>query len=166
MNSQFSIYIVKTDRANPRHHGLHTNTSSHVITLTPSPGDQIEFVCRGEKNEIFTAVENGSLQTGGSASVIFYSETAQSPHKHVGIKITSHPGRATMLGEDGLEDAFGNSIAPLLCELLNRADWKYAPVEVEVAPLDQASEFQFQYQRDICGNGPEWYLVSNLAIVN
>lgn len=164
MNSSFTLYLVKTDKKNPRHHGLHTNTSSHVLTRRPSPGDLIDFVCEGEINRYFSAVENGQLQTGGYGWIALWSQTAEKEFDTVGLKITTHGGRSALLGEDGFEEAFGNSIDGVLLEMLNGAEWHYAPVTVEpfkITKEEEVTEYQFQFSRNVNGQGQGWTLKSD-----
>ncbi len=114
------LFFVKKDPQNPRHHGLHTNGSSHVLTRIPQPGDEIEFLLSPE------------IRRDG-VSLSPFSTTKASPYDPVKIKVVSHPGRSALLAEDNLDAAFGNEVlGELVCEILNGANWKYAPVEVEI----------------------------------
>lgn len=42
-----SLYVVRTNRTNPRHHGLRENTSRYVATFFPLPGDEIAYLLGG-----------------------------------------------------------------------------------------------------------------------
>lgn len=104
------IWVVKTDLKNSRHHGLRTNTAPHCLTAQPGPGDQIVAVIEGVWEF-----------TDGKLTVAQYEAWGE---------LRSHAGRSASLGEDGLEDAYGNDALALLApEILNGEGWQYAPCE-------------------------------------
>jgi hypothetical protein len=111
----FQLYIVETDPNNQSHHGLHTNTSPHLLARTPKPGDRIVATINGQM-EILPNGEGGwqrewlQLELEGD--------------------VTRHAGRSATLGEDGLEDAFGgDALESLVTEILEGdCCWNYAPV--------------------------------------
>lgn len=123
------IYIIKTNN-NPDHHGFHTNTSPYVLTTDPYPGDEIVYVLRGQVEKKYEGIylTEGSFQLGTHSLSSSVGEKTK-------IRILSHLGRSTLLGEDSAEEAFGNDcLVELVVEILNGKDWNYAPCEIEIIP--------------------------------
>ena len=107
---EWKLYIVKARQIPGT---MHTITSPHLLTESPGAGDEIVKVISGRKGldlerQIYTFA---SLRCNDG-------------------KLLSHAGRSAMLGEDGLESASGNdALEELARELLEGAEWRYAPVE-------------------------------------
>lgn len=141
-----SFYIIETDEENPRHHGMHKNTSPFVITANPNPGDNITYTLPFEIDKTFD--ENGQI-VNGTAEISCFSYTKEDRFQEVRIKVLSHLGRDVFLGEDGAEDAFGHDIlVDLFLEVLKGCDWGYAPVDIEIVPKPERGSDKLSKQYD------------------
>jgi hypothetical protein len=145
----FCFFLVKTDHTNPRHHGLRTNTSPYLITAEPGPGDQIaarfdgqiRWRLRPEKSQYADEIPGAIDWQMISAEAKLHLDDDDAAE----YVVASHPGRGPSLGEDMLEDAFGQPVmADLLREYLEawccpaeRNCWRYAPVVAEKKPQDE-----------------------------
>lgn len=135
------FFIVKAAEHHTRG-GLYRMTAPHVLTTRPGQGDLIW--ADGEAR--LALHEDGTLVVQAVATREEWAPYQDDPgHGHYerrAVRITSHPGRSAMAGEDGLEDAFGH---PVLCTLLaeqvhlvrgrlrrNPNVWRYATVQGEV----------------------------------
>lgn len=128
------LYVVHTDATNPRHHGLHTNTAPYLLTDAPGEGDRVFGVLDG-------ALECEALDDGSYRVVEAWSErvlkVGAGTYDAKYYRLATHAGRSAMIGEDGLEDAFGgDALAELLPELARAGrGWTYAPIDlVEIDP--------------------------------
>lgn len=142
-------YVVKTSATNPRHHGLRETRSEHVLTFNPTPGDQIVAVLVGRASWYYP--EDKSKPSDVSATLSLSSESATSSLDQVFVKITSNPGRSASLGEDGLEDAFGNDVLyKLVQEHLDGADWTYSSIDCDLIP-EPESDLEFdEWNKAVC----------------
>ena len=108
----WALYLVCTDPENPDHHGLHTNTAPYLLTQRPGRGDKIAAVIEGAK---FLTLDGCVLARLSSR-----------------VRLSGHPGRSALLGEDTLDEAHGrDALSGLVPELLTDATWQYAPVAAE-----------------------------------
>lgn len=155
-----NLYFVKTDPSNPNHHGaLHTNTAPFVLTTSPAPGDQVEYVLSGSYETQFVFVSENDQQrikrVGGQAELELFSHApkqADFQSKKKKLRVLSHLGRSVMLGEDGTEDAFGHDVlADLWLEILNGGRWSYAPcsLEIEEKPEDPDRRDEWRARRSL-----------------
>ncbi|MCG9890926.1 MAG: hypothetical protein MH252_07610 [Thermosynechococcaceae cyanobacterium MS004] len=141
-----SFYIIKTDQQNPRHHGLHTNNSPYVITTDPSPGDEIVYVLPFSVRRQYD--ESGQI-CGGHAQIDCSSYLKENQSDSVRLRILSHLGRASFMGEDGTEDAFGHDmLVTLFLEVLRGCDWSYCPIDVEIVPKPEHSSDKLSQEYD------------------
>ena len=160
-----NLFIVKTHPDQPFHHGgLHTNTSRFVMCAQPSPGDEICYALAWKGSLHFEIKEgSGGEAVSGKASLRAESYLPFS-RDTVQLRVTSHLGRSVMLGEDGAEHAFGNEmLGTLWCEVLNRAAWSYAPVQVEELPEPRFEDFPNGEGWDQAFK--EWYRSADLQAV-
>lgn len=141
------FYVVEV--APTRSYGsLHTLTAQHLLTARPSPGDRVFAV--------------GYVTHHNSTAGL--REYVEGAHDQDGLptryRVTSHPGRAPLLGEDDLDEASTSSLGTLAAELLNgEAGWVYAPVEL--VPMADDEEPRHVYLRFMDGAWcvvPESYL--------
>lgn len=135
----FNVFVIATDPKNNRHHGLHTNTAPHVLTTNPGTSDKIVAKLDGALWLTRELLEDNDsdFHCHKILKGRFTLDLTSSDGFDVNlVSFGSHPGRAPMLGEDGLEDAFGRDILPeLICEKLDEKTWRvetcgwnYAPV--------------------------------------
>jgi len=126
-----TAYIIKKKR----HHQvglMHDLTAAHLLTLSPERGDEIVA------NLPYRVIvrEDGSGQLEVDLHFEAFEMVGQREKSvEIFVQIASHPGRTPYLGEDGLEDAFGNRcLAKYLAEkyqIQNSeqvGDWSLAPV--------------------------------------
>jgi hypothetical protein len=134
---QFQLFIVKTREDAPRHHGLHTNTSEHLLARRPEPGD------------VIVAVLDGTRWVRGGVDRL---ET-EAIEVQLRGKVERHGGRSAMLGEDTHDEAFGgNALADLIPEVFAyECGWNYAPVQWTEGKLvrhnweaDESGEISFK----------------------
>lgn len=132
----WTIYVVEADSS--RSYGaLHTVTASHLLTQRPGPGDRIVAVLHGQRE--LAADGRGGYECV-AASLRWGDDR--------GFRLTRTAGRSAMLGEDGLEDAFGgDAIDQLVPEILRGDAWTYAPVEIEWEPEDGPEPWRPELRR-------------------
>lgn len=109
VSQSFPFYLVYTDQETESHHdGLHTNTAPFVLTFRPQAEDRIYATgsCHALEQEGTITLE---------AEII--RRNKRSLYGREVVKVLSDPGRSALLGEDGLEDAYGHScVIDLLAE--------------------------------------------------
>lgn len=149
-SSSRPVYLVEADPARHGRYSLHTLTARHLLTLRPAARDVI--YASG------TAMATWSDRSGISLWVELWREGADNPRDYTYFRVTSHPGRSALLGEDGLEDAYGHDVLtdlvaehldprpattsedgvaypPRLCwATIAGEPWRYAPVHVTELP--------------------------------
>jgi hypothetical protein len=128
-----NLYVVETQPFHENLGGLHSLTSKHLVTATPGPGDKIAAVirCRIGKAAAGWTI---AIARENKRFAIVHDEEALTPagrwvNQSFFPMLTSHPGRAPLLGEDGLEDAFGQLVLEELAfeKFALEKEWSYAP---------------------------------------
>ncbi len=183
-STDMTLYVVRTNPdINSPHHGLRSNTSEYVATFGPGAGDEIVYALHGrldtrlEPREIpnwdNTEVDQVWVPIDANATIDLESEviprhrTTESGNKYwvtsVALRFGSHPGRACTLGEDGLEDSFGQPILEdLFLERIGKLlglpeiarEWRYAPIEVtEEEDYDNIKRFSVSVKFAEAGKG-------------
>jgi hypothetical protein len=125
VQTQLNLYVVRPKKK-------HQTNAPHVLTTEAGlgAGDEIVFVADGY---YYRNVINGEWDGTGTAQLFFSEHEAGKTYADTCLELVSHSGRSAMIGEDGLEDAFGNPIlAKLWTEVLNKAEWRYAPCEARL----------------------------------
>lgn len=73
---------------------------------------------------------------------VIYAENPSGIDLNVGVFATTHPGRGALLGEDGLEEAFGRDAIESCLRSALHGDWRgeYCDVEFKILNDDDAFE--------------------------
>lgn len=115
------FFVVETSMERRPHHGLHTNTSKHVLTEVPKGGDKV-IDC--------IEVDQGCVVKNESLMVMMGKISLNSGYR---FGLGSHAGRQAMLGEDNFEHGTDDLLFQLIGEkLLGTRSWDYAPCELTI----------------------------------
>jgi len=140
-----NLYVVRTNRQKEDHHGMRENTAPYVLTPNVGPGDYIEYVLYGEETEAWDGRDGDVSRMDGWAEL----DTRINDNKEK-IIIISHLGRSPSIGEDGCEDAFGHDITTdLWLEVLDGANWNYAPCDIEIIAKPENKEERKQWRKPL-----------------
>lgn len=133
LHRSLSLFLVTTASGNHRHHGLHANGSSHVLTAHPGVGDVVDG-----RIEVSYAVEAGEIfPKAGTFRIDRYDSD-----RGAFARVTQNPGRSAGLGDDSLdEEAWeGDPLPELVREIFRGVGWRYAPIDVEWIQLEACSD--------------------------
>ncbi len=119
---------------------LRAHSLPHILTPCPEPGDEVIFVLRGSKTQIFQTVA-GQIEVSSERVEVERTATIwERRGDDAALEPVRYTARIRPAAAVSIDDTWQPTFADILIEALDGADWRYCGcdcqlVEEETSPL-------------------------------